>query len=569
MSRKWLRIAGALVAIVMSLCLVNTSRADALAGPLGPIAIGETLAGAAGEDAAAGVASGACLASVVCAGGVAAVGIGMFAYQTKDVWMPIVKGVLGAAFSSSGGAPPVDAKGCLTNGSAKMCITGASMNAGNALLDWSVIGSGSVSWAFTYRRVSCDVGTAVVSTTIAKTLSGNYSAGASGELVTGLCGGGQDVISYDGSLCPYGSRPCGSDPATAAQVDVSSGVPDRSLSIKTDVTCSLPDGSKVVITRSTTGVDGEVPMPSCLDAYGGVPTEVAVGAGLSGGEQPQAHWSLGDPRNDYPDCFDGAGAFLSSCKVRVWVNGQPCHVGSPSGCVNWETDSDDNGDKVECRFGTYVIPLSECSPLKKAYQTGTGTQTITTVDPTTGVPTDPSQVPATQPAASAASQPTTGTNPSSLPSTGTTVTTLPPPVTGPSDSASSNCWGTGWSWNPVSWVFVPVKCALSWAFVPDTGTWGLTDLQTAFTTRPPGSIVAGVGSIVGSIYGSWSGAGCGKLLDLDTSGIGHGHQVVTCPKIQALPGFSAAYVVVKAGVYGLTAFALWRMFLAAFGPKGD
>jgi hypothetical protein len=28
-----------------------------------------------------------------------------------------------------------------------------------------------------------------------------------------------------------------------------------------------------------------------------------------------------------------------------------------------------------------------------------------------------------------------------------------------------------WSWNPVDWVFVPVKCALEWAFVPPSGTF--------------------------------------------------------------------------------------------------
>jgi hypothetical protein len=33
------------------------------------------------------------------------------------------------------------------------------------------------------------------------------------------------------------------------------------------------------------------------------------------------------------------------------------------------------------------------------------------------------------------------------------------------------CWPDGWGWfNPAEWVYRPVKCAMTWAFVPPDGS---------------------------------------------------------------------------------------------------
>lgn len=39
----------------------------------------------------------------------------------------------------------------------------------------------------------------------------------------------------------------------------------------------------------------------------------------------------------------------------------------------------------------------------------------------------------------------------------------------PAGDEGANCWQNGWSWNPLSWVYIPVKCALLWAFDPGDG----------------------------------------------------------------------------------------------------
>jgi hypothetical protein len=191
------------------------------------------------------------------------------------------------------------------------------------------------------------------------------------------------------------------------------------------------------------------------------------------------HTTVPDPRTTYPDCFSVSGATISmNCVTTVWVGGIPCTASNaPLHCSDWNTYRNSDPGNVKCRFGTYSVPISDCLPLAGAYTwTGQGI-TTTTQQPqsnpdgsTSWVPngtpnpsTSPS--PSAGPTVSAAPLPTTGSNPgpSDLPS----YTPDPPPGTDPvPDPQSQSCWGQGWSWNPISWVYVPTKCALSWAFVP-------------------------------------------------------------------------------------------------------
>jgi hypothetical protein len=124
----------------------------------------------------------------------------------------------------------------------------------------------------------------------------------------------------------------------------------------------------------------------------------------------------------------------------------------------------------------------------------------TGVDPTTQVV---AAAPTTAPQVGATSSTSTSGGTST-----TTTTTGNNPATG--DPGSDNCMSSFWSWNPVAWVFTPVKCALTWAFVPSS-----TDVQSAHdsmnggwsSTRGLGGWAASIGGAVTALGGLASSAG--------------------------------------------------------------
>lgn len=80
-----------------------------------------------------------------------------------------------------------------------------------------------------------------------------------------------------------------------------------------------------------------------------------------------------------------------------------------------------------------------------------------------------------------------------VPTTSGTSTTSPTEAV----SANGNCLSSAVSWNPIDWVYIPVKCALAWAFVPPPGS-----LQTAEATASAGFTSTGLpawGSAVGGV----------------------------------------------------------------------
>jgi hypothetical protein len=78
-----------------------------------------------------------------------------------------------------------------------------------------------------------------------------------------------------------------------------------------------------------------------------------------------------------------------------------------------------------------------------------------------------------------------------------TESPAPRPVT-ENDPAASSCLSGAVSWNPVDWVFVPVKCALQWAFVPPPGTWenNVATMRDAYKNTPPAVVTGAVSGLV-------------------------------------------------------------------------
>lgn len=120
------------------------------------------------------------------------------------------------------------------------------------------------------------------------------------------------------------------------------------------------------------------------------------------------------------------------------------------------------------------------------------------------------------------------------------------------DVSFSQCVTTQVSWNPVSWVFVPVKCALKWAFEPDPANlktktvlvqqqahYSLPGkLQTTFTSAMP----------------SEPTLQCqGPELNIDAMGyklFSHAHPLSVCPGtgLEYLPVISKVVITLFAGI---------------------
>lgn len=222
------------------------------------------------------------------------------------------------------------------------------------------------------------------------------------------------------------------------------------------------------ITATTTGEDGHWLMPSCEARLGDAwhPADVQVAIGPQGGTSTVVAHVVEHSLDRYHDCFDpSTGAMI--CRVRVWVDGAPCQIGDAH-CLDWQQYLADNPGTVQCKFGSYVIAIKNCDALAHAYDTKTQTRTVSTTNPD-GSPKVP-----TQDAPPPAPDMTKGTTPT-------------PGTTDPNASEGS-CMGAAWTWNPVDWVYVPIKCGLKWAFVPSSATMTATStaIQTDWNNSSPG-----------------------------------------------------------------------------------
>lgn len=165
--------------------------------------------------------------------------------------------------------------------------------------------------------------------------------------------------------------------------------------------------------------------------------------------------SLDDPN---AGCLAGSGS--TPCLLKLdklsstgtWLS---CNDGQID-CSAWTDPAPVDTSQWQCVWGAAVVALANCDPFTGDFtppapqDTGTGT-------PTEGVNPDPGD--------------------------------------------GSNCLSAAWSWNPVDWVYVPVKCALSWAFDPgsDYLSQKTAQLQTAWDSSVFGQVAAVVGNVGGSI----------------------------------------------------------------------
>jgi hypothetical protein len=230
-------------------------------------------------------------------------------------------------------------------------------------------------------------------------------------------------------------------------------------------------------------------------------------------------------------------------------------------CTNWQSAEQDNpGTEVQCKWGPYVVAMSNCALLKNSYRPDSKTQNVTEVDPKTGEPTVTVEVP----------PPDWWTKTwTDLCLIGCDPAPIPPecgdancdPGTPPS---TSSCMSGAVSFNPVKWVYVPVKCALRWAFVPSNSalTGFTSDVRTAWGNSTPGQWA----SAVGAAMPSFSESGCaGPTIDVDIKSV---HETIQPFNACSGAGATVAGVckaVLAAGLVWFGSFAAIRILGSGLG----
>lgn len=305
--------------------------------------------------------------------------------------------------------------------------------------------------------------------------------------------------------------------------------------------CVDSTGAHHEIMQETDAKTGKANIPSCKSlgmtvGRGGLTVEPIDG---TTGEKmgPPLVETIPDG-SQYTDCDPLLG---TPCQVEVEVDGKRCVVGAAD-CVNWPSIAAAEPDRVKCFVGTQAVHISQCNIQEGAYRNGGTPAVAENIDGDPQTWREPSSVPGyvphittdigpepdpswtvgdpwpdphtsteAPPESEPTAEPTTGTEPQPEP----TAPTGPecwdnctPPAPEGVDTDTKNCLAGAVSWNPVHWVFVPVKCAMTWAFKPDptklrTHAQGI---QTQISDKGLGAPIDEVGSVVASIPAG--GGGC-------------------------------------------------------------
>lgn len=253
--------------------------------------------------------------------------------------------------------------------------------------------------------------------------------------------------------------------------------------LTTNVHCVAPDGSTFDLSSDIDATAGGFTLPSCAASVAGAHAlQMTVSSPhVPGDASPSNIYQITPKKNaSYPGCDPTQPGPL--CVLSLKVDGTTCVVGAAA-CQGWTSLLTTAPSRLECDWGTYNLPLSDCDVLERAFEpTGQpGTLANTDGDPSTWDGTDPSTDSTASPSPSASASATAGAGTGV--DTGGTASTDPgldpfpagSPLPGP-NAGGGECYPTGWAaFNPVEWVLKPVECALSWAFVPSVAT--VTDLQ--------------------------------------------------------------------------------------------
>ena len=309
-------------------------------------------------------------------------------------------------------------------------------------------------------------------------------------------------------------------------------VHDEQSTVQPTVTVTGDDGKTYTATGDPQTQDGTITFPPVKLPEGVLPKSIEAGKKANDGSAeviiPKQDLNIDTHFGGRLDLIDMAtkkSCFLEGNACADW----PAQVKAKTGAdvtldnkATTTTNPDlgykcvyDKGGKLE------ELPIGECTILKPQFRPDHQTTGTTGADPDNG-------------------------------------DTLPDPSGDPRGKTSvdvGSCVATQVSWNPVSWVTVPVKCALSWAFEPD---------QTEVTTRRVAVQRQVKNGMVGELQTSYEkmvpgdqGSNCeGPEMTWAPFGlhlVDHAHPLSVCPGtgFEILPTFFRAGFTVLFTVFGL------------------
>jgi hypothetical protein len=266
-------------------------------------------------------------------------------------------------------------------------------------------------------------------------------------------------------------------------------VPDEDRYWSATATCLKPDGTTVTSLPVAKGPfkDSATTIPQYPQATcpaGTVPigqdAEITNPGGTPTGQKvvtnvPPA-WA--DWLTANPDCWTGNCPVLLEQLMPDGVTWRSC-FDNKEGCESWFADPD-KATKFRCTQAGHVLSLDACNYYSPTFDPDRVGQGIVYANPADGVAVKPSTDPIDQPGSAGASLP---------------------------GSSGAACYPSGWSaLNPVEWVLEPVKCALTWAFVPDSAT--LQDFVTTVRTAYDGTAIGEWASALSNIGFTVPDGGC-------------------------------------------------------------
>lgn len=279
-------------------------------------------------------------------------------------------------------------------------------------------------------------------------------------------------------------------------------------------------------------------LPACWDVLpNGYARDYTVKGGRSTVSNPEVtvHYpTFGDGvEAKYPLCIAALGT-PDGCSLDLLRNNKSCLDGV--NCAGWPQHVRDWD--MSCQWGPYEVAISMC---EREYKTSFDVQT----EPR---PSDPSATP-------------------NVPTEACQVRCVTPPISpeppNPKDGGD-NCISDIFSLNPIDWVYVPVKCVLKWAFVPDSAAFSdvINNVKDAWLDSTPGRWVQAIGNLVPS--GGLSGCQ-GPPLNLDFKGV-HVHErpFSACSGVGATAA-SFVNLVLSVGTVIAGGFACVRAVGSGFG----